>query len=157
MNTFQKHFAAIEAGAITKANVIGIRRALNNASRIANGWSANRCAVTPDQAYELEDTVTQRAPRVTGELHDGGLKVLRNKRYAKRWTPWQVDAIAAADHFRLVGFEYHGRRQEYATPVYELWAKIPAKGDALDGGVYQAFRFINIPWQSGGNGPEVVS
>lgn len=30
------------------------------------------------------------------------------------------------------------------------------KGDALDGGTYEAFRFINIPWQSGGDGPEIV-
>lgn len=33
---------------------------------------------------------------------------------------------------------------------------VPRQAVALDGGTYEAFRFRNVPWQSGGDGPEIV-
>lgn len=47
-------------------------------------------------------------------------------------------------------------KEEAAHPDYAAWSTIPPKGDALDGGTYEAFRFRNVPWQSGGDGPEIV-
>jgi hypothetical protein len=149
IDTFTRHLGCIIAGSITKTNVIGIRKAINNAERIRNGWSANRCNVTPEQADELEQSLDKYRPRVCGELHDSGLAVLRNPRYAKRWSKWQLDAIETIDHFKLIGYQRIGHRGSHAIPVYSVWCTI-------EGGTYEAFRFINIPWQSGGNGPEIL-
>lgn len=155
--TFARHLAAIESGTITRTNLIGIRKLLNGAARRAAGWSVG--ATTPlgtlEQADELLEAIRRHRPRVAGELHDGGLKVLRNRRHAKRLAPY-ADSIAALDHFRLVDVEQWGRDGCYSVPIYAAWSTIPPKGDALDGGTYEAFRFHNVPWQSGGNGPEIV-
>lgn len=157
--SFARHLAAIEAGTITRTNVIGIRKLLNGAARRAAGWSVG--ATTPlgtlEQADAILAALDKYRPRVAGELHEGGLKVLRNRRYAKRLEPFAA-SIAALDHFRLVGFEDISRRGDglYNVPVYAAWSTIPPKGDALDGGTHEAFRFRNVPWQSGGDGPEIV-
>lgn len=155
--TFAKHLAAIERGEITRSNVIGIRKLLNGSARRAAGWFVGMTTPlgTLEQADAILDAIRKHRPRVAGELHDGGLKVLRNPRHAKRLAPY-ADSIAAADHFRLVDFEQMGRDDAYSVPIYALWSTVPPKGDALDGGTYEAFRFRNIPWQSGGNGPEIV-
>lgn len=152
--TAKKHLDAINAGTVDKTNVIGIRKAINHVERLRAGYSGNRSSVTPEQADALEYAIRLHRPRVVGELHETGLKVLRSPRYAKRWTDWQRKAIDALDHFRLVGFERIDGT--HATPVYAVWAKVPPKGDALDGGTYEAFWFRNVAWQSGGNGPEIV-
>lgn len=158
---FAAHMAAIESGSICRTNIIGMRKLLNGAFRRANGWSVG--ATTPKgtlkQADMLLASIRKHQPRVTGDLHEGGLKVLRNPRYAKRWQPWQAQAIASIDHFRLVDWEDISRRGDgtHWTPIYAAWCKIPPKGDALDGGTYEAFTFCNIPWQSGGDGPEILS
>ena len=156
----QRHLHAICDGKVTRTNVIGMRKLINTAEREMAGWSVPKSAPDLQTVWDLETMLEGRFPRVEGELHDTGLKVLRNPRYAKRWTDWQSQAIDAADHFRLVRFDRIGRigrNGEYAVPVYALWSKIPPKGDALDGGTYEAFWFRNIPWQSGGDGPEVVA
>lgn len=156
--TFAKHLAAIEAGEVTRANIIGIRKLLNGAVRRANGWSVGMTTPlgTLDQADEILDAIRKHRPRVIGELHTGGLAVLRSKRHAKRLAEF-APSIAALDHFRLVDFNQLGRDGAYSVPVYSAWSTIPPKGDALDGGTYEAFRFRNIPWQSGGNGPEIIT
>lgn len=152
------HLAAINAGTVTRANVNGIRRLINASERKAAGWSigVTASAVDLDALYALEEALDDKRPRVTGELHDSGLKVLRNRRYAKR-LDGLADSIAAIDHFTLVRFDRIGRRGEHCVPVFAVWSRIPAKGDALDGGTYRAFTFRNVPWQSGGDGPELVS
>lgn len=154
--TVQAHLDAIRTGEVTKTNIIGIRKLLNGASRRADHLSTG--ATTPlgtmAQADEVVSAIYQHRPRIAGELHETGLKVLRNKRYAKRLAAF-ADSIAAADHFRLVDFEWLGNY--HTVPVYALWSKVPPKGDALDGGTYEAFRFRNVPWQSGGDGPELVN
>lgn len=142
----KKHLDAINSGKVEKTNVIGIRKALAHVDRIRAGYSGNRSNATPEQADALEYALRLHRPRVMGELHDTGLKVLRNPRYAKRWTPWQQKAIDAADHFRLVRFDREGNSA--LVPVYAVWSKVPPKGDALDGGTYEAFHFRNIPWQT---------
>lgn len=146
--TAQKHLDAIASGTVTKTNIIGIRKAINHVERLRAGWSGNRSSVTPAEADAMEKALGEVRPVVAGELHESGLKVLRSPRYAKRWKPWQREAIDALDHFRLIRFDRIGRHGEHAVPVYEVWAKIPPKGDALDSGSYQAFSFRNIPWQS---------
>ena len=155
-STAQKHLDAIESGTVEKTNVIGIRKVLAHVARLRAGYSGNRCNATPYEARTLELTLERVKPRVVGELHETGLELLRSRRYAKRWQPWQQAAIDAADHFRLSRFDRIGHGGLHMVPVYEVWAKVPPKGDAMDGGTYQAFSFRNIPWQSGGNGPEIV-
>lgn len=149
MNALRRHLAAIERGEITKTNVIGMKKAINAAERIREGCSVSATAprVTVSDTMALRRRLSERRPIVRGELHDSGLKVLRNPRYAKRLASY-ADSIAAADHFRLVGFDMIGRRGSHAVPVYAVWSKIPLKGGVLDGGTYEAFRFRNIPWQT---------
>lgn len=136
----QKHLAAIQAGEVTKTNVIGIRKALNHVDRLSRGWSGNRSCATPEETDAVMAAIWEREPRVVGDLHDTGRKVLQNKRYRKRLAGVQ-DVIDALTAFHLVDFEEVGRG--YYVPVYV--ARSPV-GE---------FRFVNVPWQSGGDGPEV--
>lgn len=155
--TAQKHLDAIASGTIERTNIIGIRKALSHVDRIRAGWSGNRSRVTPAEADDLEQALDRYRPRVAGELHDTGLRVLRSPRYGKRFAPL-ADSIAALDYFRLLRFDrVNYGMGDVIAPVYAVWAKIPPKGDALDGGTYEAFRFRLVSWQSGGDGPEVVS
>lgn len=157
MNATEKHLAAINAGTVAKTNIIGIRKALAHVDRIRAGWSGNRSNATSEGADALEYALKLHRPRVVGELHETGLRVLRSPRYAKRLADF-ADSIAALDHFRLIRFDRdnygHG---DFIVPVYAAWSKIPPKGDAMDGGTYEAFRFRVVSWQSGGNGPELVN
>lgn len=153
MNTFQKHLAAITSGKITRSNIIGMRKGFNAWERVSRGYSTSRTnpGFTNPEADELTLAIDKHHPTATGELHDGGLTVLRNPRYAKRWTVEQQIAIDTLDHFTLIRFDWIGSRGEHVVPVYAVWAKIPpvAGVDPFPPGVtYQAFAFRNIPWQS---------
>ena len=142
----EAHRQAIAAGAVTKTTVIGLRRMLNKVERRNNPYVTDRSPLIPsaDQTYELLDLLQERKPLVTGELHTSGLKQLQNKRY-RRQLAAVADIVADIDHFRLVDFDQIGTLGQYSTPVYQACT--------ADG---RSFRFRNIPWQSGGNGPEIV-
>lgn len=144
--TFDVHLAAIRSGEITKTNVIGIRKALNADARRGYGYSNGRISpkVTPDEIGKIGDMLRNHQPRVVGELHETGLRQLQAKRY-RRQLASVADIVAGITSFHLVGYEMVGNRGLYATPLYEAR---DAKG--------RAFRFINTPWQNGGNGPEIV-
>lgn len=135
--TFKKHLAAIEAGEVTKTNVIGIRKAINHVERLRAGWSGNRSNVAPHEADALEVALAQREPRVLGELHDSGLKLLRSPRWRKRWNERQAGIIERLDHFSLVRFDRIGASGIQAIPVYRAVATTG-----------QSFLFRNIPWQT---------
>lgn len=143
-HTMQAHLDAIKRGAVTKSNVIGIRKAINSVERIRNGWSRNRSSAELADVFAIEEALNTAPPTVTGELHDSGLKLLRDRRYRKRLA--NVLPVIEAEHVRfdLVRFDRIGKRGEYAIPVYRCIA------------FAGAFTFRNIPWQSGGNGPEVL-
>jgi hypothetical protein len=141
----QRHRDAISAHQVTATNVIGIRKAINLVKRRANGWSVPKSAPTDEDVEALEDALEHRKPRVVGELHETGLKLLRDPRYAKVFDSLERSIIEdATAHFHLIGFERIGRRGEYAVPVYRITGK------------NGSFNFRNVPWQSGGKGPEVV-
>lgn len=144
--TAQKHLDAIRAGAVAKTNVIGLRKLLNASVREATGWSISTtaCVVDLDDLDTIVSAIGEHRPRVIGELHESGLAVLRNPRYAKR-LQWQRSFIGRIDHFRLVRFDGIGRREDHYVPVYSVH---DAAGSHL-------FTFRNIPWQSGGDGPEI--
>jgi hypothetical protein len=93
------------------------------------------------EVRDLESALERCQPKVVGELHDSGLKLLQSPRYRKRLEQ-VADIIANLDCFRLIGFSFHDNW--HVTPVYRAIAK--------DG---RKFTFTNVPWQSGGNGPEV--
>jgi len=143
-NTYKRHLAAIHSDNVTRSNVIGLRKLLNATARKESRLSVSCTSpdVTPEQAYWLQEAVERDQPRVTGELHDSGLALLRSKRYAKRLAP-VADIIAAIDHFCLSGFEWLD--SYHCVPVY--------LAKASDG---RSFTFRNVPWQSGGNGPEIL-
>lgn len=134
--TAARHLAAIEAGEVTKSNIIGIRKILNHVARIRNGYSGNRSNATPADADSLCAAIWQHRPRIAGEMHESGLKLLRSKRYAKRLAP-VADIIAALDHFELVAFPHYDSGYFYTAPIY--------RAVAMDG---RGFNFRNLPWQA---------
>lgn len=145
---FHAHLDAIRAGEVTKTNVIGLRKTLNAAERISAGYSVS--ITTPKAAYDhdaladMTQALHDLKPRIVGALHDSGVKMLQSKRYAKQLANY-ADIIAELDHFRLVGFEMIGSRLMKAFPVYRAYARNGT-----------SFAFYVIPWQSGGNGPEIT-
>lgn len=145
MGTFQKHLAAVKSGEISKSNVVGIRKALNAGLRADDGLS-NSCTSpewSDQERYEIDLALREFRPRVVGELHDSGLKLLHSRRYAKRLA-WQASRIVRIDHFRLCWFSAIDCL--HVAPVYEACA---LSGSPM-------FRFRNIAWQSGGDGPEII-
>lgn len=142
MSAIQNHMDALRSGMITKTNVIGMRKAINHVERVTHGWSGNRSNATPREVSLMLELLDKARPIVKGELHDSGLKLLRSPRYKKRMDGAHVERIA---YFRLIRFDMLGDRGQYATPVYQAIRE--------DG---SAFCFRNIPWQSGGDGPEFV-
>lgn len=149
---YEKHLAAIKAGNVTKSNVIGIRKAINAGERRYSGLSVSATAprVAPWQASELESALTDYEPRVSGELHDSGLAILRNPRWRKRFSERQHEIISRLDHFRLVRFDRIGAHDQASVPVYRV---CDGEGNSFD--------FRNVPWQSADaygeeSGPVVV-
>jgi hypothetical protein len=144
--TFQKHIDAITSGEVTKTNIIGLRKALNTSARRRAGLSVSTTSpnVSEDDIHLALALIDRERPKVGGELHDSGVKLLQNKRYAKRLAEYE-DVIAWPSHFELCGFDRLGLYGNHSVPVYRLVGQ--------NGG---SFKFRNIPWQSGGDGPELV-
>ena len=146
LKSVARHMAAVTAGTVEKTNVIGIRKAIN-----AMEQGRDVPAAMVDAIFELEQALVERQPTVTGTLHETGLKVLRNPRYAKRWNEHQAAIIAGLHDFKLVRFDRVNPRRWQSVPVYRAT-------DALG----RSFLFRNIPWQSAyflglDDGPRVVS
>jgi hypothetical protein len=139
------HLAAIKSGTVNKSNVIGLRMAINANARRYRRLSAGRTApkLSDYDLAVLEEAVTDIEPRVDSTLHDSGLKLLRDPRYKRRLTH-VADIVGAIESFRLVGFMRYGEWDLSCTPAYKACAPCGS------------FTFINIPWQSGGDGPEVL-
>jgi hypothetical protein len=134
LKSIARHMAAVQSGKVEKTHIIGIRKAINELER--NAWNP---APMIDAQFELERAIAERRPVVVGALHDSGLKVLRNPRYAKRWNDAQRAIINyPLLQFRLIRFDRVGNRGRYAMPVYL------AVGDERMG----SFAFRNIPWQT---------
>lgn len=146
---FQAHLDAIAAGEVTKTNVIGLRKAMTLTAKADDGrWGLSASELKRIAAVDyvaVFGALRDKRPRVTGELHDSGVKQLQSRRYRKQLAG-VADIIADLQSFHLIGFEMIGERAVYATPIYE----------ARDSKC-RAFAFINIPWQAGGNGPEIMS
>jgi hypothetical protein len=147
-DTAKRHMKAICGGEVTKSNVIGLRKAFNHVERLKRGWSGNRSAVTIEEADKLRAELERHQPRVVGELHESGLKLLRSPRYKKLWTPHQAAAIEGATFFRLIGFVLID--STHYAPAYRVFTKAGP-----------AFAFYHVPWQAalGGQaeaGPHVL-
>lgn len=156
--TLQSHKDAILSGEVSKTNVIGLRKALNASERERQGWGNGRTS-PKDHWQDVQEVVSllpKHRPLVVGELHDSGIEVLRNPRYRKRWTEYQQRVIAGPNvRFRLVRFDRLGDYGQYAAPVYQVCRYYNNAG--WPRGSYDSFCFRNVPWQAGGNGPEVVA
>lgn len=148
----QKHLDAIKAHEITRGNIIGLRKAINATERASRGWSTSVTSppVPLGDLFALESAIQDERPKAIGELHIAGLALLTAPRYRKRWNEAQAYAIAHIDHFRLIRFDRIGSRDQNCVPVFEVWA--PDRMGLLG----CAFAFRCIPWQSGGDGPEIV-
>jgi hypothetical protein len=147
MSTFQTHLAAVQAGSVERGNIIGIRKAFNAFERRCLRLSTSSTAPkwTADQVTEMDRALADVEPVVTGPWHDSGAKQLRSPRYAKRLERVR-DVIADPDmRFQLIAYDRLGTHGLYSVPVYRV----------CGGG--RSFFMRNIPWQSGGDGPEIVS
>lgn len=147
MNTLAKHIAAIKSGAVDRSTVTGLRKLLNASARAAAGWSTSATGgtvVSPDDVTALLDLLNVVKPSVIGELVDSGRAQLTNRRYAKQLSS-MADIVADIQGFKLIGFEPYGTYLDHYTPVYRAYN--------LAG---KSFPFINLPWQSGGHGPEIM-
>lgn len=150
MSAFERHLAAIQSGNVTKTNVIGIRKAIKATDRRAHGYSVGVTApkITRSQVRELQSELAAREPLVRGDLHASGVRILTALRWRKRLEP--IKPVLDTLHgFRLVRFETveregHYGRIESVQPVY--------RAVGTDG----SFLFMNVPWQSGGDGPEIL-
>lgn len=144
---FEVHLAALSLGEITKTNVTGLRRAFMADARRHSGRSVSSTApkATEKQLERAQELIVKRKPAVIGTLHESGLAVIRSKRNRRALA--DVAEIATdVVKFRLVDFEMRGRWGDYFVPIY--------RAETSDG---RHFDFVNVPWQSGGNGPEVLS
>jgi hypothetical protein len=140
------HMADIQTGAVTGTNIRGIRLAINANERRRLGLSTSRTSprLTSEELDLIEAAIDRIVPQVVGALHDSGVAVLTSRRNRKQLE--KVEAIIkdlASIH--LVRFDRIGTRGAYATPVYLV---LDTEG--------RSFMFRNVPWQSGGNGPELV-
>lgn len=151
MSTFKKHIAAIESGRIERSNIIGIRKALNAWGRQSRGYSVSRTAprVAIEDINGAEHAIERHHPTAIGQLHESGLKVLRNPRYRRRWTEAQQRIIDGACRFDLIRFDPVADGRNW-VPV---WRVISRDGEH--------FAFRNIPWQTAWSfgeedGPRVV-
>jgi hypothetical protein len=142
----KKHMKAICSDSITKSNVIGLRKIINAQWRKDRGYSVSRVSpnITREEVQDLIAAMDRNQPKVIGELHDSGLKLLQDRRYRKRLKS-VADVIANLDCFRLIGFQEAGEYGGHHVPVYRAIAKDGSK-----------FTFYNVPWQSGGDGPQLV-
>lgn len=144
----EKHLAAIRCGMVERSNIIGLRKLINASERKARGWSigVTAAAIDLDDLDTIEAAIARHHPVAVGELHAGGLAVLRNPRYKSRWSEGQARVIENACRFELMRFDRIGHSNAHCVPVFRVVSR--------DG---KSFVYRNIPWQSGGDGPEVMS
>jgi len=145
--TAKRHLAAINAGEVNRTNIIGLRKLINASERKAQGWSigVTASAIDMDSLDAIETAISERLPLVTGELVQTGIALLTNKRYARQLS-YVGDKVHQVAQFRLARFDRLGRYGVHSVPVYRAY-------DSTGG---YLFTFRNIPWQSGGNGPEIL-
>lgn len=145
--TAKTHLAAINAGQVERTNIIGLRKLINASERKAQGWSIGVTAshVTLDELDIIETVIADKLPLVSGTLAETGIALLQNKRYARQLT-LVSDYLPSVARFRLARFDRVGWHRCHCVPVYRVY-------DSCDAFL---FTFRNIPWQSGGNGPEII-
>lgn len=147
--TLKKHLDAIKSGAITKTNIIGLRKAFNANARLARGYSLGVTSprVTLDDIGEIRRAITMHEPRVSRELDASGRKVLQDRRYRNRWTVGQARIISEIEFFRFVGFRDIG--DIHHVPIFKAISK------------WGNINFIVIPWQTAFvlgeiSGPQII-
>jgi hypothetical protein len=144
----QCHIDAIRSGSVTKTNVVGLRKMLNNLERSSRGYSvSSRASLMSNDERDLilDHLLPNIRPLVIGELHDSGKRLLKNRRYEKKLSS-VYEIILDLKEFRLVGFDYVGPYGMQVTPVYRAY---DSKG--------KSFPYCCLSWQAGGNGPELMS
>lgn len=134
--TLKKHLDAIKSGAITKTNIIGLRKAFNAHARLARGYSLGITSprVSDEDLGDLRRAITMHEPRVSRELDASGRKVLQDRRYHNRWTKGQAAVIRDIEFFRFVGFRDVERG--HFVPIYKAISK------------WGNINFIVVPWQT---------
>lgn len=145
--TFEKHWHAITARkVVSRSNIIGIRKALNNAARWEAGWSCNKGMIDPERAAQLLSAVYRHIPAVDGQQLAFGRAYLRKPRNMRKLTDYQRD-IVTSDAPLIFLVDYLEGPNRTFRPVFRV--------ERLYGGGH--FCYTVTPWQAGGDGLEVVS
>lgn len=150
MDSFDKHLAAVRAGMVDGSNIRGIQKALNAAWRAERGYSISstspKWAEVPGCIRTLKKAIRNAQPRIAGDLDRSGRKLLQSPRYADRFKGSDARVIADLDRFELVAFGEFSPHSGLHHPAFRAVGR---------GG--ESFVFVNVPWQSGGNGPEILT
>jgi hypothetical protein len=93
----------------------------------------------------LDAIETGPGPYANEDLLKSGLAVLRNPRN-RRNLARVADIVPDVVSIRLVDYSLQEHTRGYFVPIW--------RAETADG---RWFSFRNIPWQSGGNGPEVFN
>jgi hypothetical protein len=151
---YQRHVAAIKTGTYTHGMIIGLCRTANAIFRRLQGYSvgATASAMTEDEFYDILDRLATAKPlaevsrqqSAQNTLLDLQLTPKGTKRKNAPFLPFQYVALVDLQDMRIVGLTelFDGRW----LPVYKVTSK---NGDT--------FHYYHQSWQSGGNGPTVLS
>jgi hypothetical protein len=142
--TAEKHLRTIMAGTVDRSTIIGLRKMFNATARGDGRYaSSTRAPLVPSvDVDDIMAAIHKQRPFAVGELHKGGLAILRNKRYAKSLAPYAEIVNAPDLIFKLVDFSWFG--------VYHCTPEWCASSTSAGSFVYR-----HVPWQSGGKGPEI--
>ena len=142
-----RHLAAIKSGQIDRGTLIGIRKLVSSSTRAAYGYrvGGGQAKAPLEDVESVLAAIMERKPRAVGTLHASGLAVLANKRN-RRKLELVADIVPDVVMFQLVDYELRGRAGESFVPI---WRASTADGRGFD--------FLNVPWQSGGDGPEILN
>jgi hypothetical protein len=140
------HLAAVQSGVVTKTNVIGIRKAINAKLRRDYGYSTGFTSpkLTAADIFAIEAAIAYHTPRVEGELDSTGRALLNSPRYRVRLDRVR-EIVSSLSRFRLMGYHRIGDGLPHVVPIYKACSPCGS------------FIFINVAWQSGGAGPEIIS
>ena len=136
----QDHIKAILSGNIAKSNVIGIRKILNSEWRQSKGYSVSVTSpkFSREEFAQLGEALERVQPVISGPFHDSGIALLSSKRNRRQTEEFAADIESGILKFRLFDWV------EFGGSHYPVFMVETRKGN---------FRFYNVPWQSGGNGP----
>ena len=139
--TFERHKAAILANEVGPTFIRGVKCAMNNADRKAQGLSTGRAfsGMSRDELDILLDMVRSRPPRIAAVQAAKGLKFLQSRRVQRLLGERDRAIVRDFDHFTLADWYDAGNACSFMIPIYAVHSK-----------GWRWFTYVAGSWQSGG-------